>query len=99
MSMPILEINEFPVRELKICVGCWEWGGHKDAWCNNVDPYAECSYIDTPRSHIVETYKLLRTSQNLLFEMMTLSDTAGVTRMKKIIQELKDVIKTYEKYI
>lgn len=97
--MPILEINEFPVRELKICIGCWTWGGHRDTWCNNVDPYTECSYIDTPRSHIVETYKLLRTSQNLLFEMMTLSDTVGVTRMKKIIKDLKDVIKTYEKYI
>jgi hypothetical protein len=97
--MPILEINEFPVRELKICVGCWEWGGHKDTWCNNVDPYVECSYIDTPRSRIAETYTLLRTSQNLLFEMITLCDTRGITRMKQIILDLKDVIKTYEKYM
>ena len=99
MSMPILEINEFPVRELKICVGCWYWGGHKDTWCNNVDPYITCSYIDTPQSHIAESYILLRTSQKLLFEMMTLSDKKGITRMKKIILELKDIIKTYEKHI
>ena len=97
--MPILEINEYPVRELKICIGCWYWGGHKDTWCNNVDPYTECSYIDTPQSHIAESYILLRTSQNLLFEMMTLSDTKGITKMKQIILELKDIIKTYEKYI
>ncbi len=99
MTMPILEINEFPVRELKICIGCWYWGGHKDTWCNNVDPYAECSYIDTPQSHIVESYALLRTSQKLLFEMMTQHDTSGITRMKEIIYELKDIIKTYEKNI
>lgn len=97
--MPTLEINEFPVRELKICVGCWEWGGHKDTWCNNVDPYVECSYIDTPQIRIAESYTLLRTSQTLLFEMITLCDTRGITRMKQIILDLKDVIKTYEKYM
>lgn len=97
--MPILEINESPVRELKICIGCWTWSGHKDTWCNNVDLYAECSYIDTPQSHIVESYALLHTSQKLLFEMMTQYDTSGITRMKEIIYELKDIIKTYEMHL
>lgn len=96
---PILEINKFPVRDLKICVGCREWVGHKDTWCNNVDPYTECSYMYTPQIHITESYVLLRTSQKLLFEMMTHYDTKGIKRMKKIIHELKDIIKAYEKYI
>jgi hypothetical protein len=94
--MPILEINEFPVRELKICIGCWEWGGHKDTWCNNVDPYAECSYIDTPQSHIAESYILLRSSKVLLFEMITMDDIKGIQKIKKIISELKEIIKFYE---
>lgn len=97
--MPILEINEFPIRELKICVGCWYWGGHKDTWCNNVDEYSNCSYIDTPQSHIAESYELLRTSQTLLFEMMTQYDTTGIIRMKEIIHELKDIIKVYERHL
>jgi hypothetical protein len=95
--MPILEINEFPVRELKICVGCWEWGGHKDTWCNNVDPYVECSYIDTPNSHLEESYSLLRKSQALLFAFMYSGENADAKRMKEIIRELKDLIDIYEK--
>lgn len=97
--MPILEINEFPIRELKICTGCWFWRYHENTWCNNVDNYATCSYIDTPNSHIVETYGLLRTSQHLLFEMMKQNDADSIARMKEIIHELKDVINVYEKYI
>lgn len=97
--MPILEINEFPVRELKICVECWTWGGHKDTWCNNVDSYAECSYIDTPKSHLVESYALLRKSRALLFEFMYSGEIADVEIMKEIIRELKDIIKTYERNI
>lgn len=97
--MPILEINEFPIRKLKICVGCWEWEGHKDTWCNNVDPYTECTYIDTPLSHLAESYELLRTSRETLLGLMMLRDIRGIRRMKEIIHELKDVIKTYEKYI
>jgi len=96
--MPILEINEYPVRKLKICVGCWYWGGHKDTWCNNVDPCAECTYIDTPNSSLAESYELLRKSQALLFAFMYSGEIADAKRMKEIIQELKGVIKTYEKH-
>jgi len=96
---PILEINEFPIRELKICVGCWTWCGHKDTWCNNVDAFAECSYIDTPKSRLEGTYGLLRTSKNLLFEMIILEDKNGIIKIKKIITELKALISFYETHI
>jgi len=96
---PILEINEFPIREFKICVGCWTWCGHKDTWCNNVDEYSICSYIDTPKSELEETYGLLRTSKNLLFEMIILEDKNGIIKIKKIITELKSLISFYETYI
>jgi len=96
--MPILEINEYPVRKLKICVGCWYWGGHKDTWCNNVDPYVESVVIDTPNCHLAESYTLLRKSQALLFAFMYSGEIADAKRMKDIIRELKDLIKTYEKH-
>lgn len=96
---PILEINELPIRELKICVGCWTWGGHKDTWCNNVDEYSICSYIDTPKSRLEGTYGLLRTSKKLLFEMIILGDIDGIIKTKKIITELKSLISFYETYI
>lgn len=99
MSMPILEINEYPIRKIKVCTGCWYWGGHKDAWCNNVDPYVESTVIDTPNSHLAESYTLLRKSQALLFAFMYSGETADAKRMKDIIRELKDLIKTYEKNI
>jgi hypothetical protein len=98
-EMPILEINEYPIRKLKVCVGCWYWGGHKDTWCNNVDPYTQCTYIDTPNSSLAKSYALLRESQTLLFAFMYSGEIADAKRMKEIIRELKDIIKTYEKHI
>ena len=71
----------------------------KTTWCNNVDPYAICSYIDTPKSHLEETYGLMRTSKNLLFEMIILEDNGGIIKVKKIIKDLKSLISFYENYI
>lgn len=85
---PILQTNELPIREIKICVGC-----------NNVDEYAQCSYIQTPKSKIAESYGLLRSSQILLFEMMKLNDIEGVAKTKKIVRELIEIIKFYEKHL
>ena len=66
---------------------------------NNVDAFAECSYIDTLKSRLKETYGLLRTSKNLLFEMIILEDKNGIIKIKKIITELKTLISFYETYI
>ena len=64
-----------------------------------IDEYSICSYIDTPKSRLEGTYGLLRTSKNLLFEMIILEDIEGIIKIKKIITELKSLISFYETYI
>lgn len=98
MSMsPILETNELPIREIKICVGCWTWCGHIDTWCNNVDEYTRCSYIDTPNTHIASAYALLRDVQEIILKFSDLeySELNGLFEKAK---EVRQIIKIYESY-
>jgi len=41
----------------------------------------------------------MRTSKNLLFEMIILEDNDGIIKVKKIIKDLKSLISFYENYI
>jgi len=49
--------------------------------------------------HIQSTYKLLETARILLFRMMVLNDSNGIAKAKRIIVQLKDIIKCYEKNV
>jgi len=94
---PILETNELPIREIKICVGCWTWGGHPDTWCNNVDPYTHCSYIDTPNTHIASAYSLLRDVQETILKHSDL-DFSELSTLFVKAKEIRQIIKFYESY-
>ena len=94
---PILQSNDLPIREIKICVGCWTWGGHTDTWCNNVDPYTECSYINTPNTHIASAYALLRKIQERIFKYSELdfSELSNLYEKAKIVRK---IISDFESY-
>ena len=94
---PILQSNDLPIREIKICVGCWTWGGHTDTWCNNVDPYTECSYIDTPKTHIASTYALLRDVQETILKHSDL-DFSELSTLFVKAKEIRKIISDFESY-
>ena len=93
----ILQSNDLPIREIKICVGCWTWGGHTDTWCNNVDPYTECSYIDTQKTHIASAYALLRDVQETILKYSDL-DFSELSTLFVKAKEIRKIINVYESY-
>ena len=97
--MPILETNEDPVRVITISDDWSKSQSSAGCWYPDKDIDNKCTIIDTPNSHIANTYSLLRDTRVMLLEMMTMGDIKGAERVKKIIFELKEVINVYEKYM
>ncbi len=102
MSIPILEINEFPIREIKICDGwclppCWKrktippW-----VWCDAVHDFAKCQIIDTPRAFLVEARKLLAEKNENLFLFYQLDDLEGARRYKDRIAKIQQLLDKYD---
>ena len=96
--MPILQTNELPIHEIKICHGWCGKQGHIGFWCPNEDNYAMCTYIETPKTVIAKAYAFLRESRMVLLDLMTLGETEKVKKLKNTIAEIKKIITVYEKY-
>lgn len=93
----ILQTNELPIREIKICVGSRTCQGHENTWCNNVDDYNRCSYIETPKTHIATAYALLRRVQETIFKHSEL-DFSELSALFEKAKEIRQIIKIYESY-
>lgn len=100
--MPILEINEFPIRELKICDGwclppCWKrktipsW-----LWCDAVCDYTKCHVIDTSPAVLSEARKLLAKKNEGLFLFYELGDIEGARRYKERMAKIQALLEKYD---
>lgn len=90
--IPILQTNDLPIREIKICNGLCGKQGHVGYWCPNHDYYTKHSVILTPNTFIANAYALLRTTRLLLLDY-SYSDTQF---LRDKIKQIKQLIETFE---
>ena len=92
----ILQTNDLPIREIKICNGLCGKQGHNGYWCPNHDYYAKHSIILTPNTHIAKAYALLNKTQLLILDYSDFSSYSETQFLRDKVKEIKRIIKIFE---